>query len=203
MNFFEIITQMDKHFPQTINRVQKIIEIANAKTSEIKSKPEVKEIISAVERSVEFVKELLEEKTTKRIRRKQHQALLEKIRSSNDDTCLQMADRRRSIQAVLLALRYGRYISSLEAIQIAVKYGQFNFCKLELEMWAEIPSIPIDHYYKAVEYAIYFSRYRLLRLFFSQHCLDFEHLFQHARQYYQKLNRSGHYCHRKIQNYLR
>ena len=45
MNFFEIITQMDKHFPQTINRVQQIIEVANAKPLEIKSKPEVKKII--------------------------------------------------------------------------------------------------------------------------------------------------------------
>lgn len=203
MNFLEIITQMDKHLPQAIDRVQQIIEFANDKTLEIKSTPEVKKIISAVEHSIEFVKELLEEKTTKRIRRKQHQALLEKIRSSNDDTCLEMADRRRSIQAVLLALRYGRYISSLEAIQIAIKYGQFTFCKLELEMWAKIPSIPVDYYYKAVEHAIYFSRYRLLRLLFTQHCLDFEHLFQHARRYYQKLHRSGHHCHRKIQNYLR
>lgn len=201
MNFLEIITQMDKHFPQAIDRVKQIIEFANVK--EIVNIPEVKKVITMVDQSVGFMKQLLEEKTTKRIRRKQHQALLEKIRSNNDDTCLQMADRRRSIQAVLLALRYGRYISSLEAIQIAIKYGQFTFCKLELEMWAEIPSIPVNHYYKAVEYAIYFSRYRLLRLFFNQHCLDFEHLFQHARQYYQKLNRSGHHCHRKIQNYLR
>ena len=91
MNFFEIITQMDKHFPQTTNHVQRIIEIANAKTLEIKSKPEVKEIISAVERSVEFVKELLEEKTTKRIRRKiellHHAKVLNKFKDCSFQIC--------------------------------------------------------------------------------------------------------------------
>lgn len=127
----------------------------------------------------------------RRERRKIHSLFLDWIAKQRKENALHLADSIRSIQALILSLKTGAYSTSLEAIQFAIKYGQTWFCRLEFEFWNETPSIPIDFYYKAVEYAVEYSRYRILRILLAQKTIDFADLYQHAQNFLQKLIRSS------------
>lgn len=127
----------------------------------------------------------------RRERRKIHSLFLDWITKQKKENALHLADSIRSIQALILSLKLGAYPTSLEAVKVAIKYGQTWFCHLELEFWNETPSIPIDFYYKAVEYAIEYSRYRILRIILAQKTIDFADLYQHAQNFLQKLTRSS------------